>query len=188
MGKKTKYDEVLIIDLEATCWAPNQKPSGQESEIIEIGVCKLNTKSLKIYDKMSLIVKPERSTISPYCQGLTGMTQAAVEKGVTLYRACEFLKEEYQSHRRPWASWGAYDRRMLEDECALKGIQYPLTNRHINLKPLFSIVFNLPHDYGVSKALELLKMDFEGRPHRGADDAYNTAKIFAECLRGGPLP
>lgn len=188
MSNKIKYDEVLILDLETTCWAPGEKPENQESEIIEIGICKLNCKSLKIYDKMSLIVRPENSTVSPYCQELTGLSQEVVEKGVTLFRACEFLKEEYQSNKRSWASWGAYDKHILETQCKLKNVSFPLTNRHINVKPLFSIIFNLPHDYNVINALKLLKMNFEGRQHRGGDDAYNVAKIFAECLRGGPLP
>ncbi|WP_241613214.1 hypothetical protein [Rhizobium sp. SSA_523] len=35
---------ILIIDLEATCW-DSRPPRGQESEIIEIGVCIMDAKT-----------------------------------------------------------------------------------------------------------------------------------------------
>lgn len=40
-------DNILIIDLEATCWE-DRPPRGQESEIIEIGVCIMDAKTGKI--------------------------------------------------------------------------------------------------------------------------------------------
>ncbi len=49
LNKKTMKttENILIIDLEATCWE-NRPPRGQESEIIEIGVCIMNAKTGKI--------------------------------------------------------------------------------------------------------------------------------------------
>jgi inhibitor of KinA sporulation pathway (predicted exonuclease) len=40
-------ENILIVDLEATCW-DSRPPRGQESEIIEIGVCIMNAKTGKI--------------------------------------------------------------------------------------------------------------------------------------------
>ena len=34
-------DKIIVIDLEATCWE-GDPPPGQESEIIEIGLCILD--------------------------------------------------------------------------------------------------------------------------------------------------
>lgn len=39
-------ENILIIDLEATCWE-KYPPRGQESEIIEIGVCIMNAKPVR---------------------------------------------------------------------------------------------------------------------------------------------
>ena len=43
-------DNTLIIDLEATCWE-DRPPRGQESEIIEIGVCIMDAKTRKNFQK-----------------------------------------------------------------------------------------------------------------------------------------
>lgn len=40
-------DNIIIIDLEATCWE-GKPPQGQESEIIEIGICVLDTFQVKL--------------------------------------------------------------------------------------------------------------------------------------------
>lgn len=190
MSKKISYSEIIILDLESTCWETGNTnpPNGQRQEIIEIGIAILNTQSLRITDEVSIVIKPEHSTISQYCTNLTSLTQADVDEGISLEEASALMMDEFKTHKRPWGSWGAWDRDMLHRDCELKDVIFPLTNRHINIKALFPIVFNLSKDCGLDKACELLKLPFEGRHHRGIDDAKMTAKIFAECLRGGVLP
>nr|MDQ2829840.1 DNA polymerase III [Chloroflexota bacterium] len=39
-----KLDQVVVIDVESTCWE-GAPPVGEESEIIEIGVCTLDVAS-----------------------------------------------------------------------------------------------------------------------------------------------
>lgn len=34
-------NEIVIIDLEATCWENDRIPAGQKTDIIEIGICEL---------------------------------------------------------------------------------------------------------------------------------------------------
>ncbi len=36
-----KLDQIVVVDIESTCWK-GEPPSGQESEIVEIGVCLLS--------------------------------------------------------------------------------------------------------------------------------------------------
>ena len=38
-----KFDEVIVIDLEATCWSTPEETALNQSEIIELGVCILDT-------------------------------------------------------------------------------------------------------------------------------------------------
>src|SRR5690242_16971374 len=106
-------DQILIIDVEATCW-DGPTPQGQESEIIEIGLCLLETATGRRHSKRSILICPERSTISPFCTQLTGLTQEQVQQGISFTDACALLQIEYQSHQRIWASYGDSDRQRFE--------------------------------------------------------------------------
>lgn len=178
-----KFDKLLIIDLEATCWK-NKPPNGQMKEIIEIGICEVKISNFNISKTKSIIVKPENSKVSDFCTRLTTLTQDDVNKGMTLFNACSVLINEFNSLNYTWASWGNYDYNQFVSECNFKNIEYPFGNSHINLKNLFAIKNNLQKEYGVQKALRYLKMDFEGTPHRGIDDACNIAKLAKSIFRG----
>ena len=60
-----KLDEILVVDVESTCW-DGPPPEGEESEIIEIGLCVVDVDSLSRLSKHSILVKPQRSTISSF--------------------------------------------------------------------------------------------------------------------------
>lgn len=46
-------NEILVIDLEATCWEYDRIPAGQKTDIIEIGICELNRATRAISRKQS---------------------------------------------------------------------------------------------------------------------------------------
>jgi inhibitor of KinA sporulation pathway (predicted exonuclease) len=93
-------NEILIVDLEATCWDNDRIPHGQKVDIIEIGICKLNLTSKTISQKQSIYVIPERSEINRFCTKLTGITpQLIEEKGIYFEEACEKIRDEYDSNR-----------------------------------------------------------------------------------------
>lgn len=95
-----KLDQIVVVDLEATCWDGNPPPE-QEQEIIEIGVCVLDIASRERGKKQSLLVRPERSTISPFCTKLTTLTQAQVEReGMPFAEAVARLQNEYSPAER----------------------------------------------------------------------------------------
>jgi len=60
-----KLDQILVIDVEATCWE-TEPPEDQESEIIEIGICPLDVAAGDRLEKQSILVKPEKSTVSAF--------------------------------------------------------------------------------------------------------------------------
>lgn len=174
-----------LIDLEATCWQ-GQPPAGQVSEIIEIGVCVLNLDTLERSQKRSLVIRPTRSEVSPFCTELTGWTAEALARGMTFAEASEVLRRDYHSDSRAWASWGDYDRKMLEGQCQRSSVPYPLRRGHTNAKKVFSEVFGLKKRLGMAQALAYLGLPLEGRHHDGADDAWNIAALVAEMLRRFP--
>lgn len=184
---KRMLDQVLIVDVEATCW-DGPAPAGQTSEIIEIGLCLLETASGIRHSKRSILVRPERSTVSPFCTQLTGLTQEQVEQGISFAEACALLQSEYRSHQRVWASYGDSDRLRFEKSCQERQIAYPFAPRHINVKILFALVHALPREVGMAHALQVLGMPLEGTHHSGADDAWNIAAIFAGILQRQPVP
>ncbi|MHA1301312.1 MAG: exonuclease domain-containing protein [Candidatus Helarchaeota archaeon] len=176
-----KLDQIIVIDVEATCWE-GSIPLGQESEIIQIGICPIDIMSEKKLEKISILIKPERSEMSEFCKKLTGLTPEQLEKGVTFKKACEILKNKYLTKKRTWASWGDYDRRQFEKQCKSRDIKYPFGVSHINIKNLFALMKKLPNEVGLAKALEILDLSMEGMHHRADDDAWNIATILAKLL------
>ena len=177
-----KIDRIIIVDIEATCWE-GEPPPGQESEIIEIGVCLLDVGSGVRSQKQSILVRPERSRVSPFCTQLTTLTQEQVEQGISLAEACAKLRQEYAPRERTWASYGDYDRVQFERECAARGILYPFNRTHLNVKNLLALGLNLPKEVGLDRGLALLGLPLEGTHHRGDDDAWNIAAILAILLK-----
>ncbi|MGK7924033.1 MAG: exonuclease domain-containing protein [Spirulina sp.] len=176
-----KLDRLLVIDIEATCWKKSPPPE-QENEIIEVGIAPIDLTTRKIEEKVSILVKPQCSTVSEFCTELTTLTQEQVDKGVAFADACLRLRKEYLSENRVWASYGDYDRRMFEKQCKARGVRYPFGVRHINVKTLLAIARGLPREVGMARALEILDLPLEGTHHRGHDDAANIAKILLKLI------
>ncbi|CAM2007207.1 3'-5' exonuclease [Acanthopleuribacter pedis] len=174
--------EMLVIDLEATCWE-DRRPAGQTPEIIEIGLCRLDLETLQPHEKTSILVRPEQSEISPFCTELTSITPDMVAKdGIPFAEACSRLRKRFGAKTKPWASYGNYDRLQFERQCSQTEIPLPLSPTHLNIKTMVALHLQLPREVGMKAALQMLKIPLEGRHHRGDDDAWNTAKIAARLL------
>jgi len=171
-------DKIIIIDVEATCWE-GANPVGMESDIIEIGICLLDVQTGEITNNKGILVKPERSAISPFCTELTTITPEMVAKdGISFKEACCVLRKEYLSQKRVWASFGAYDLKQFQRQCTAMGAGFPFGPSHINVKTLFALKNKLGHEEGMAGALKILDIPLKGTHHRGVDDAFNIAKIL----------
>ncbi len=178
---KRRLDKILVVDLEATCWK-GKPPAGESSEIIEIGLCVLDVATGERTDPRGILVKPERSTMSDYCQSLTTITPEMLEGGITLVDACSLLAEQYDSTHRTWASYGDFDRIKLMQQCEEWGVPYPFGRSHINVKNLFALQQGFSQEVDLKKATALLGIPFEGTLHRGVDDAWNIAEVLNRVL------
>lgn len=177
-----KLDKILVVDIEATCWE-GSNPDGMENDIIEIGVCLLDVHTGEISENRGILVKPERSVVSPFCTELTTITSEMIEEeGMPFKTACSILRKEFLSQSRAWASFGAYDLKQFQRQCGDLGIGYPFGPSHINVKTLFALKKKLGHEQGMAGALEILEIPLEGTHHRGVDDAKNIAKILSRIL------
>jgi inhibitor of KinA sporulation pathway (predicted exonuclease) len=175
-------DKIIIIDLEATCWNGPQ-PKDEQSEIIEIGICVLDTKTGKIDQNRGILITPERSTISAFCTELTTITINMIDNdGISFTEACKQIVSDYNSFQYTWASYGAYDLKMMRSQCEIMGVDFPLSSNHENVKELFAEKKGLKKKVGMRGALHILDIPLEGTHHRGKDDAVNIAKILRWCL------
>jgi len=176
-------DEIIIIDLEATCWEQDGDYQRQHSEIIEIGICKMDARTGRVIKNEGVLIKPVHSEISSFCTKLTSITPAMVEQdGFSLKEACEILEGEYGSRELTWASYGAYDKQMLKEQCIKFGVKYPMSSQHINVKTFFADKHQLSRGVGMAGALKMLNVPLLGTHHRGVDDARNIAKIISHLL------
>ena len=180
-------DVILVVDLESTCWDGNP-PAGQASEIIEIGLCLVDLKTLTRSEKQSILIKPVNSEISEYCTELTTLTPEMFTEAGSLADAVRVLKKQYASKNRLWASWGDYDRRQFERVCKDQNVGYPFGPSHLNVKSLFAAAVGSANEMGLDRACKYLGLSMEGTHHRGNDDAWNIAAVLCrllESMRGG---
>ena len=181
---RVRLDRVLVVDVEATCW-DGPAPAGMASDIIEIGLCELDVATGWRGARRGIMVRPDRSTVSPFCTELTTITPERAAAGVPFAEACATLRDEHRSGQRVWASWGEYDRAQFTRQCAATGVPYPFGARHLNVKTLFSLVHGLDRELGMAGALRHVGHELVGTHHRGVDDAWNIAGLLAELLRPG---
>lgn len=175
-------DVVLVVDVESTCW-DGSPPADQKSEIIEIGLCTVDLKTLVRTEKRSILIKPVQSVISEFCTQLTTLTPDMFEQAGSLADAAKMLKNEYASKDRLWASWGDYDRRQFERVCQEQGVGYSFGPSHQNVKSLFATATGISHEVGLDGAFERLGLEMEGTHHRGDDDAWNIALVLCRLLK-----
>jgi len=180
---KRDISKILVVDVESTCNEP--QPKNFISEIIEIGVAELDTKSLKVVKSGSIFIKPQFSEITQFCTDLTSITPEMVNSlGVSFFHACMKLETEYGCKNKTWASFGYYDKGIFEKNAILHNVQSPFKyNNHINIKNFYAASMGRNKEKGMPGVLSDLGLSLEGRHHRGVDDAYNIAQILAELFR-----
>ena len=165
---------INIVDVEATCWE-GQPPPGEVSEIVEIGLTVVDLAAGARLGKHRILVRPQRSQVSAFCTELTSLTQEEVDEGVPFSEACRVLAKDHESNRRPWASWGDYDRKQFLRQC--RDTEYPFSGDHTNAKLRFTEAHDLRKRPGMAQALEIAGLPLEGRHHRGDDDSWNIAAL-----------
>lgn len=173
----------VIVDLEATCWPEGNLP--ERMEITEIGAVMMETAAGPISSEFDEFVKPLREPIlSDFCTELTSIRQEDVDAADTF--GLVFPRFVHWIGDGPFriCSWGGYDLKQFRVDCGRFGIPMPASfEAHINIKKEFVRQRGVK-PMGLKGALEMLKIPFAGRHHRGIDDARMIAKIAALVLPG----
>ncbi len=169
---------LLIVDLEATCWERAQHRA-EDMETIEIGALLVDPLEPDAPpQEFERLVRPvHRPQLSDFCTTLTGIRQADVDAAATFPSAfaafCEWFGEPGGVL---FASWGRYDRRQLVSDCARHGLDYPFGERHLNLKHWCAARLGM-RPGGLAQTVAKCGFTFDGRHHRGLDDARNIWRV-----------
>lgn len=184
--------KVFVIDVEATCWETREEQGDRPNEVIEIGICVFHPKTGVIDDISSYLVKPARTTISPFCTQLTGWKPEDVQDAPDILTTVTAIQQDYgMTKDHVWLSCGEYDRVKLGVDGngslrGLYGIQRHQTifaqMRHVNIKTVFALKYKLNKEIGMERMLAHIGETLDGRHHNGADDAANIAKIVRNVL------
>lgn len=178
---------VNVIDVETTCWEfPEIKPDNEHQEIIEIGIAVIDTIHLELVENNKFLIAPEKSRVTDFCTKLTGLTRFNLQYQNNFPMSLDSFKENYDTNNRLFASWGDFDRKMFESNCKLYNCAYPFGPRHLNIRHLFSLFYNISEELTIKQALNYLDLEFVGREHSGADDARNIATLFLSMLKNFP--
>lgn len=183
MGSSKVRNKVIVLDTEMTC-DENQTFPNEDTEIIQVGFALFDITTREIEQPIGFYVKPEKGSISKYCENLTGITQNDVDtKGITLKEVSEILIGEYKSKKRIIATYGS-DVFFFHNECTKKNIQSPFwLDSSFNIHQLFKMKIGKHKNTGLSSALKYFNLDFEGTPHDAKWDSFNTAKLLRELLK-----
>jgi len=174
-------ERFVVIDLEATCdrdgW-PRER-----MEIIEIGAVLTAADAQTPLGEFQTFVRPAmHPALTSFCHDLTGITQADIDDAPGYPEALGAMLAWLDGIDGVlFCSWGGFDDRIFASENVRHGLTQPLP-RHWNLARAFSGRLGQRRRYSVMGALERVELGFEGRPHRGIDDARNIARLLPWCL------
>lgn len=170
--------DLIVFDLET---------AGENHRIVEIGAVRLD-RDLNLVDRWSSLVdgRPvDEKTMAVH--HITDDMLAGKPKFAEIH--AEFDEWCRKSDPYVMAAFGAYfDVPVLREEYKRLGRPYPHPGHAMDIKAVVwwhLLKKEFPCKYlGVDRALELLGLTFEGTRHRGADDAWNEARLLRFVTRG----
>jgi inhibitor of KinA sporulation pathway (predicted exonuclease) len=170
----TKYNRMLFVDVELTCWE-GEPPAGEQPEVIAFGIVDLRTDDLEIRREKVFFVRPQVSTISPFCSMLTGITPKEAEAAPYLPDVVRTIRKTFG--QSDWCAWGRDDA-LIRESCERAGAELPFIGGFHDLAAQLRTMLGLTYRLGLDEALERFKLDWEGPPHDALADARNLARLF----------
>ena len=175
----SKYNRILFVDVELTCWE-GAPPPGELPEVIAIGIVDLKTDDLEIRREKLFLVRPQASIISPFCSTLTGITPNEGEAAPPLPEVVRTIRKTFG--QSDWCAWGRDDE-LIRESCERVGAELPFLGGFHDLAAQVRGLLGLTYRLGLDEALERFGLDWEGPPHDALADARNLARLFVALAK-----
>ena len=177
---------IAVVDLECMC---SDTHSGDETvqradmETIEIGAVMLRGEDFAPVDHFERFARPiVHRHLTDFCTELTSITQADVDTADTfpvVFRAFLGWLTDWQAGQ--WGSWGNFDLYQLQLDCRRHGIGDQLAElpAHVNIKAWWAKQMGRKR-VGLGRAVQTAGLTWQGRAHRGIDDARMIAQLLPD--------
>jgi len=185
------YRYLYCVDLEATCDEIGESKSPRtlavfpdQMETIEIGLVVIDLETLEIVDEFQRFVRPQINPIlTDFCKKLTSIQQGDVNSAGTYVEVGQELGAFIARYpNAAWASWGDYDARQLERDAGFAACPSLLAGlQHFNVRKWHKGLYD-NQQKGLKQTVEAMGLVWQGKYHRGIDDAKNVASIIKEML------
>ncbi|CAG8457604.1 10321_t:CDS:2 [Paraglomus occultum] len=197
IAQGTMEQVLIVIDFEATC-DENPNPQAlqvtkETAEIIEFAWVVVDTSTLEVVYQHSQYVKPENTTLTPFCTQLTNITWDKLENAGTLKDAIIALDNYIQSYivsqgkNFCFCTHGAWDLRIqLPREARDKHIELPSYLAHCRM-------FDLKQEYqrwqvhhpdvvlksqSLGEMCSVFDLQVVGPQHSGLNDSLTMVNII----------
>ncbi len=175
---------IAVVDLECTCSDTNAGDdtiTDPEMETIEVGAVMLRRHDFNVVDTFCRFVHPVvHHELTDFCTELTSISQRDVDSAPQFpevyWRFLEWLAH-WQAAQ--WGSWGNFDAYQVRKDARRHGIdeELDMLPAHVNVKAWWSKRMGMKR-VGLGRAVQTAGLTFEGRAHRGIDDARMIAKLL----------
>lgn len=174
---------LFVVDFEATC---GPGVSAGDVEIIEFGglLVPLQTiidpaDGVQFHHYIQPVKHP---SLTRFCRQLTGVTQEQVDTAEPFLTVLQKLEDWFQNQsislaQTVFTAWSTFDAQQLRRECLHHERPMPFVH-FLDLQRAFKRTQQHTVNHSVSKALESVGLEFEGRKHSAIDDALNTARLL----------
>jgi inhibitor of KinA sporulation pathway (predicted exonuclease) len=175
MMTQAHSQNLIVIDLEATCAESDQSPSSSEMEIIEIGAVRLDANLEPSDDTFEAFVRPVNfPKLTDFCKSLTHIEQTQVDEANTLSDVVvEF--SHWLGESPVLLGWGMWDHEQLIREVPSSLFDFRAVE-YINLKREFYRLRKM-REGSLKAAIDRAGLSFIGTPHRALSDAITTAQL-----------
>ena len=171
----------LVIDLEMNGVTTEDIPKG---EIIEIGAVLLDDE-YNIIKEYDTYVKPDKLEIRNKVQRMTGITTDKLLFSIKIAEALnELVSITPDIENTTLYTWSESDTFAIQTEMKCKGIVNKevdkLCNEYKDIQEIFGQQVGIENRLNLTKAMNMIGLEFEGMEHGALADAKNTARVLKE--------
>lgn len=171
----------LVLDLEMNGMRSEEIPMG---EIIEIGAVLLND-NFEIIREYSTYVRPDDLRISKQVQRLTNITEDDLLTEPKIEEALlGLLSITPDLSKTTLYTWSESDTNAINCELNSKNIHIDsidsLCESYIDIQKIFGKRVGIENSINLTKAMNMIGLEFNGKEHGALADSINTAQILKE--------